>query len=103
MQKKYSQIIPNKSSVFSQKEIFDVPQLKISAPKYLCSLFQDINELFSKIVGSSKTGENLQFFTDVPVTDNKKHSGIFNESDIVDHDFIEIQQKYRRLVSYIGN
>lgn len=32
------------------KNILDPPEVQISAPKHICSLFQDVNELFGHIL-----------------------------------------------------
>eukprot|EP00347_Sterkiella_histriomuscorum_P004678 403359525 len=100
-----------------QKDIFEVPELKISAPKYLCSLFQDINELFTKIIKNSEDQEkpdDIQFLTEVvsistgrsnyeKINQERIYSQSQSDINIVDEEFIEIQRKYRRLVSYFSN
>lgn len=45
---KVSETPERRSSI--NKEILEPPKLKVSAPRHICSLFQDVSELFEKIL-----------------------------------------------------
>lgn len=45
---KLNESMDRRSSI--NKDILEPPKLKVSAPRHICSLFQDINELFEKIL-----------------------------------------------------
>lgn len=44
-----------------KRDLMDPPKVKVSAPRHICSLFQDVNELFQQI---------LEPYPSIPSTNN---------------------------------
>lgn len=78
------------------KSLLEPAPLKVSAPRHMCSLFQDINDLFEKVVEQYPRGESQQ-------SNSARSLHEAGRFDVIDEEMIDIHQKFRSYVTYLQN
>ncbi len=108
------------------KNILDPPEVSISAPKHICSLFQDVNELFRHILepypqhtvfnnsisilnntdhfsGAINTHQSEMGFIASPPSDRGGNFNGGGKFDLIDEEMVDIHRKFRAFTTYIQN